>query len=208
MPAEQQIPAGYASCVLAGNLSVGTEIFNLTFGIEFTAEPWTAADTEALYDDLVVPMASETNVNWSYEKLTVRLQGLAGDLQQFEHVERTQGSRVAASEPGNIATLIRKRSNLAGRRYRGRWYWPGLLSDADVDEAGGILSTRVTAIQADMDTILANVIAHANVDNMVILHAWDPEDPPPVTPGPTTVVVLQVDNLIATQRRRISRLRS
>jgi hypothetical protein len=208
MAIEQSIPLGHAAAVLQGNLSVGTEIFNITFGFSYTAEPWTATDTANLYHDLVDPVESITNVNWTYEKLTVRLQGLAPDLQFFEHLETVQGDAIAASQPANIATLVRKRTNVSGRRHRGRWYWPGLLTDADVDETAGILPAKVSTLQTAFSLVLSNIQGHANVDQMVLLHSYETDPPAPNQAAPTPIGVLAVDNLIATQRRRIARLRS
>jgi hypothetical protein len=97
--------------------------------------------------------------------------------------------------------LIQKRSGIAGRRFQGRLYLPG-VRELTVGNAGIIDSTWLASIQGFMNNWLTAIEASAGVIRMVILHSA----PIGVLPlNPTPVTSLQVDRLIATQRQRLRR---
>lgn len=91
-----------------------------------------------------------------------------------------------------VSVLIRKRTSSGGRRHRGRFYLPGLI-ESGVDPGGLLSGDTPAAFQDGADDFLA-ALATAALP-MVILH-FDATDP-------TTVISLDVDARVATQRRRL-----
>lgn len=102
--------------------------------------------------------------------------------------------------PQNNACLIRKRTALGGRKNRGRMYVPYVLPEGNVDNSGIIAGTRVTAIQTAADDFQDDLLAGDPGPSipMVVLHSVSTDTPTPIT-------TLEVDNLLATQRRRLRR---
>lgn len=104
--------------------------------------------------------------------------------------------------PQNCAALVRKRTGAAGRRGRGRMYLPGVRENV-VNAIGVMDSTYVTAWQTSIDgwfDLLNGVPAGSVAYPPVILHRSEGigEEPPP-----TPVTALVLDDVIATQRRRL-----
>lgn len=108
------------------------------------------------------------------------------------------GSNSSDFAPQNCALLIQKRSNLGGRRNRGRCYFP-VITEGAVNEVGELSETQVASYQSIADDWLQFYNLGAGiVGPMVILHN-DGSIPP------TPVATLVVQRLIATQRRRLRR---
>nr|CRY97734.1 hypothetical protein [uncultured prokaryote] len=107
--------------------------------------------------------------------------------------------------PQNCALLVAKRTALGGRRNRGRFFVPNVLTDGAVDNVGVIGQPTVDAFQAVADQFLGDLAdedyeGYAISLPMVILHN---EASSGTTPSPTTVNKLTVDGRISTQRRRL-----
>jgi hypothetical protein len=105
------------------------------------------------------------------------------------------------------ALLVRKLTARGGRRGRGRFYWPNMLEDAEVDEVGRLTSTAVANKQGIMDAFLTTIAGVSGWDEMYLLHSPSGEDVEnPSTPGsPNQVLALQVDPVVGSQRRRLGR---
>lgn len=121
----------------------------------------------------------------------------------------TAGGLAGASTTPNVAFLVRKviignRSSRAGR-----WYLPG-VQEASVDEDGILSGTGVDDLQDGLSEFLTNTnnagtpTTHASA--LVVVHL----EPRPVPPLPdnrvgtfTPVQALVLDELVATQRRRL-----
>lgn len=102
----------------------------------------------------------------------------------------------------NSAMLVRKLSAFGGRSNRGRNYWPGFLSETQVDEVGRIDEAVVDGMQTAF-TSWAGALGSGNsgggaLTPLVILH-----DESAPTTIPRLVVAISVERLIGTQRRRI-----
>ena len=99
----------------------------------------------------------------------------------------------------NTAVLFRKRTARGGRRGRGRLYLPWAVRTADLAENGVISAPTVTAMNTCAATV-RNALSTQSCP-MVVLHS-----PGNTLPGaPDLVTALNVDPLIATQRRRLGR---
>lgn len=107
------------------------------------------------------------------------------------------GSSPATTLPNNTAALIRKRTDAAGRRGRGRFYVPG-LPEGEVNALGDLSTVQRNALQSGASEFLNDLIA---LDlPMVILHRTEGLG---TEPPPTPVTSLVVELKVATQRRRL-----
>lgn len=98
--------------------------------------------------------------------------------------------------PVNVAMLIQKRTNLGGRKNRGRMYIPPVtFGETDISNAGNFLGSVITTATTEWDYVLDTEIASGR--GMYLLHSA------PGAPTPITSLVPQV--LAATQRRRLRR---
>jgi len=125
------------------------------------------------------------------------------------NIANVAGTVVMASTPPNVALLIRKRTASGGRRNRGRMYLPWAIQASDVNEAGICGAAGVTSAQTRQNAWLAR-LATDNTDLVIAQRQYDlPWDNPDrvlvaINMGPN-VTSVSVDNLVATQRRRLGR---
>lgn len=102
--------------------------------------------------------------------------------------------------PNNCAYLVKKSTDLGGRRNRGRMYLP-CPSEADVDGAGLVLSASVTALNVQTAKLLPGGAIHTAfgvLGDPVVLHESGSQTP-------ATISSLTCQTKIATQRRRMRR---
>lgn len=111
------------------------------------------------------------------------------------------GSNGANAVPQNTSFLIRKRTDLAGRRGRGRMYIPGVM-EPDVDPAGNLSVAAVSAMQDQVDAWFDFLTAGvgARLYPPVVLHRTEGIGPEPL---PTPVTRFVCEQRVATQRRRL-----
>ena len=114
------------------------------------------------------------------------------------------GGLAGTSHPPNVAYLARKQTAYAGRRNVGRLYIPG-VPEAGADGLGNVDAALITTWNTKLGTLFSRLTQY----NPEIVHSkqWDPtEEPNPPTPAlPTPITGLVLDNVIATQRRRLHR---
>lgn len=109
----------------------------------------------------------------------------------------TAGTRSGSPPPSNCAFFARKNTGNAGRKFKGRFYWPaGYLT------ASGISPTGVIPASPDLATLqtaLTNFLAALTTAQIlpVIVHGDDGETPP------TVITSFLAQQTIATQRRRL-----
>jgi hypothetical protein len=106
--------------------------------------------------------------------------GIAGQLGQF-------------AEAGNVTLALSKRTGLAGRRYRGRIFVPG-LGETDVQATDVIDSAASIAFAAAMQALLDSLTTASTP--LVIFHKGDNLF--------STVTSFVVDALVDSQRRRLA----
>lgn len=130
-----------------------------------------------------------------------------------EYASSIAGGTGADPTSPNTTFLVTKQTAIGGKRSRGRLYLPG-LGEAWVDPGGVILGTKITSLQADLDTWLDDL---QSLDMpMMLLHEPATEwalvngqprrvptgDPPP---APSVVTSLVLSSKAGTQRRRMRR---
>ena len=104
--------------------------------------------------------------------------------------------------PPNAALLSRKLTTGRGRRRQGRMFWPSVLLEADVDNAGiigsGVIGGYRAAVQGWYEDVLEGL------DNPLVILQNSEGVTPPISPPPVVSGIL-TENRIATQRRRLRR---
>jgi len=119
-----------------------------------------------------------------------------GELKQGSWIQPRVGTSGFPCPPPNCAHLVRKKTGRSGKQHRGRMYVPACLApestinDAGVWDAEISFATHAGHFQSWLDDMYSKFLP------MVILHN-DPAEPP------TPVTTLQLQQLLATQRRRM-----
>jgi len=117
-----------------------------------------------------------------------------GTIMEAERAQNQLGNDSGAKLPQNCALLVRKSTGLAGRHFKGRNYWPGILSVEWVNEIGVIDNTTMGDLQDAFDAVYSDLNGVTNAQP-ALLHS-DATDP-------TFITGFVVQNVIATQRRRL-----
>lgn len=199
------IPPGYALATIILRLANDPEDMVITFGIELGGSfdaPTTMGNIRDAFTDTgsVGPISRISNA-YTFAAVELAIGQDGGPPIRTELAVNVAGTDTAPPLPQNCAVLVRKLSALPGREGKGRMYVPG-FAEGGVSPNGVIDSVNLTALQTRWDNFRAGVIVTDQVDNMVVLHSSPQAGG---TPLPTPVTNLIVDNVIATQRRRLRR---
>lgn len=130
------------------------------------------------------------------------LMQLSGNLESGESFGEGEvpGGATVSMLPANVALLVQKRTNFAGRKNRGRFYFPGVPADAVQLNVNGnvITEDHRAALQTAMDAFYDELKSSTLDDpiNPMILH-------PVGTATSTVVTAFAVQTLLATQRGRL-----
>lgn len=98
-----------------------------------------------------------------------------------------------------VSLVIAKKTGLAGKSLRGRFYLPG-IPETLIDEGGVIDATYLASMQTLVSALLTSVNADAGVDYMVLLH--DEDSPQPVPHQITSLVARSVAGTMRPRQRR------
>lgn len=186
------IPDGFGEAriewVVPGTAGPGLTVLGFEDGT-----PATAADAVALQirDDMRDDICPQMANAYFLSTVTVNI-NRGGTIEQGLATGLDNGSLTGAACTPNVSFLIRKRTGLAGRKYRGRWYLPGVV-ETDVDAAGLISSTRQNALQLAVNAFKTDMGAATH--ELVLLHSD--------ATVPTAITSLPVEQQVATQRRRL-----
>lgn len=198
------IPNAYGECAVYWNVSSDPEPMVCTFGF---ANATLSTDTTAIAAELrtglvgtgkLIDTATMFTTNQLTKiRVTVRV---GGDLYQGENSTTAVGTvaTTATAHPpaNNTAFLIQKKSNILGRRNRGRMFWPITNMDTEkVNQLGAIDSTYLAAEQTKWTTLLSYMFTTISRP-MYILHSVSEV-------APTPVAFLIFNGKVATQRRRM-----
>lgn len=133
-----------------------------------------------------------------------------GSTQPYEAIASTAagvGAKTDAMPPPQIAVLIKKSTGVGGRQNRGRMYLPYSLQEDGVNETGTILGSLLTTLQTAWTAFLAGLQSDGYGMVLANRHFNTPLPPHYVTSvtGSGDVTSLTVEQLCATQRRRLGR---
>lgn len=122
----------------------------------------------------------------------------------FESSITQPGTFTGAVLPQNCALLVRKLTASAGRRNRGRMYFPPIpMGEGSIDAVGTIDSSARTAAQTKFTALRTAMLAGGAIAiPPVILHSSEVGE---TVLSPTPVTSFSLDSKIATQRRRLRR---
>lgn len=151
--------------------------------------------------DSFVTATTDLFSGWSYLGTSVSLMTATGFASgEFSHV--VVGSQSGETPPVNVAILVKKNTSMGGRFNRGRMYLPPYsMAEGSISKLGVLDPTQKADLQDRCDAFYGILEADVDVD-MRLLHYPRTADP---TPDPTPLTSLIVDNIVATQRRRLSR---
>jgi hypothetical protein len=190
------VPLGFAQLIFRFQLAGDPEEMITTIGIDITGGP---ADTQVVADErrdqfLAAISASQMSGAYTFVGVTVR----TWDGRVYESLSGRVGTGGGGAQlPQNCAYLLKKVTASAGRRNRGRMYVPVFIgAEGDVDNTGKITESVRLAIQDVFRPAFFKLTD-------VILHSQAGIGPAPGPPTPITA--LNLDPVIATQRRRMRR---
>lgn len=140
---------------------------------------------------------SVLDAGWSYEGTTVR-GVIGGVLVSGEQLSHNQGTATGSVPPPSVTCVVKKVTNVAGRKNGGRFHLvAGYVSEDQIDEGGIISSTQLTALQGRLDTFMANLTTSTAIGDPVILHKDESAG--------TIISSLLAESPVGTQRRRLHR---
>ena len=113
----------------------------------------------------------------------------------IEWVETAPGGNAGAASPPNTAMLVKKGTSRGGRKGRGRMFVPGLPADYVADT--GFLAGVQGVLNDQFNTLMTGLKTDLNDAELVLLHS-EPGDG-----DPDVITSFTVDNMVATQRRRL-----
>lgn len=161
----------------------------ITWGFGCAVSPSAAIIAELMdwYEDNYVPVCNEDYV--------LRRMEMRNDTLVQEIVRELPGTEDAPMPAPGTSALISLSTGLPGRTNRGRVYWPGVTPEDRMNNAGQMFDAQRTLLGEtfeSLETYLDSVSAP-----LVVLHS-SVSDPTPVTSW-------TVQQLTATQRRRLRR---
>lgn len=104
----------------------------------------------------------------------------------------TVGGNGGAAAPPNVAYLVKKVTTLPGRRGRGRMYIPGVI-EGNVNAVGVLSDPGLASIQGAINDLIEAEDVHGFTP--FLLHNG--------ATAPTEITTMVVQQLVATQRRRL-----
>lgn len=176
------------STVLASDVGIATAAdVAETYELAWSVELMQATDTSLVLASVLVRMGPSVGPD---PGLTV------------EVPVGTAGTSAMTGAPSNCTVLVRKLSVFGGRANRGRNYWPGMISDGNVDEVGRLEGSHVTYLQTRM-TEFFGALGSGNGATTAVAPAVILHDETSPSQDPRLVSAVQVDPVIGTQRRRV-----
>jgi hypothetical protein len=199
------IPVGFGQAVYEMRLTGDSEPIVVTMGHDLDNALGDYEDAASvLYQYFTSYMCFELSNQYTVTAVSLYVGQDGGPPALFEFAPSSPvvGPSTGTPLPQNCAVLVRKRTSSAGRRGRGRIYMPG-IAESEVNPAGVIGTTTrnnwqtaaenwFEACRDGADTFVAYP--------MVVLHRSEGAG---VEPPPTVITALEVDTVIATQRRRL-----
>lgn len=193
------IPEGFAQVKLRWQInSTGEEVIS-TFGVH-PASGHTAQEICDDIFDLLTPINlmlyhDLISTQYSVAGVDATLMTSTGPV-GAEHTEVIAGTAGGTPSVSQVSILVKKTTARGGRHGRGRMFLPACFCpEANIDEVGQIQSSNRGTLTAMLEGTLA-VLGTSDYP-MVLLHS-DSTSPDPVTH-------LNLDPIVATQRRRLRR---
>jgi hypothetical protein len=205
MAQELNLPVGYSYAVTSFTGNGYLKGASVTWGFK---NPTTGSSPQILADDLKsaintafgTPSALYRN-DFTLSKVTAKNGPVATGAFYDEVVSIILGASTTDAYASNCAVLVHKQTLLGGRKGSGRMYWPAPVESA-IDNGGVLTESAVSTIQGYIDSITGFMTDAGWIPQL--LHRFDntlPESPTP----PTVILTHRVEQVVATQRRRLVR---
>lgn len=196
--AQLVIPPGFGHLALSLTNALGSKTCIITDGFKVASSPYTQTNAGQLGTDLRTALMPLFDTSWTIGPLSI-LVGNDGPKFRFDATSTNAGTRTAqAQPPPQVSLLIKKTTGFAGRKFRGRAYWPYGGPVTTLDEQGKIIGGEATIVNTAVTawTAALNSVG-GNTAGQFLLHS-------DATP-PTAVISFSRENVCATQRRRLNR---
>lgn len=187
---EQVIPEGYAKVTYRFTGDAVNFPANVTIGMnngdDLSAEDLADAMAAAMVDNVMADLSNQVFL----ESVLVKLG--PNDTGAFAQVDVGEvGGASLINVPPQVAYIVQKRTAAGGRKNRGRLYMPGLPRAATNDQ-GEILPDNLVTLNTDWNGFFVDTSTGGS--NPVVLHSS--------VLTPTPITSFNVEQLLATQRRR------
>jgi hypothetical protein len=192
------VPPGFGHLTLSLRNSLGSKVCQITDGFKVNSGAFTQTHSDHLTLALQLALEPLYDSSWAIGP-AVYIIGNDGPDFRFETNTTQAGTRATqAQPPPQVTYLIKKTTGLAGRKFRGRAYWPYGGPTSTIDEQGKIIGGEATIVNTAVTQWLAALSdAASNTAGQYLLHASG------VTPN--LVISFQRESVVATQRRRLLR---
>lgn len=207
MPIARVIPVGSGDATFVLQRTGATRPDAITLSVDPTGG-LDQALANSLFDSFATNVIGSLSQAYTLQKVHFLGQVDAANMVAFDSTNTpVTGTRTAtnitALGPPHLAFLIRKRTGFAGKRQRGRFYFPG-VAEAEVDSEGKISGTIVSSMQAAFSQWFTALNGFAKP---MLAHTcfFEEDQPPCIPPAWTPIVSFEVDDVVATQRRRLKR---
>lgn len=192
------IPAGYGQVAVEMRQTGMNRAAYFTWGFEGGDGSDPDGDAQAIYT-LLSASGRLLNVaqyvaGWSVQRILVTVGTVLGPF-SGEHQVETVGTKPGEAAPPQVALLVRKNSALGGRKGRGRLYLPpAFVAETDITQQGTISSSPYGTLRTTVNSTLTAL--NASSYPVRLLHST-------ASPGPSAVTQWSLQQVVATQRRRI-----
>lgn len=192
------IPEGYGEAVYTFAKDGDPEPMISAWGVLTLGDPPTVEDANDLFEAWSTGgIKVSTTAVTTLTSVTLRI-AVGADNAMLDAVSDhapVAGSSGALCAPSNCAQLIKKSTSSAGRKGKGRLFYPDVQAET-VDHNGFLLLDSLPGYIENAQDWLTAINAVPVITNVVVLHT-SPAD------VPSTVTGVTVDGRIATQRRRM-----
>lgn len=200
------IPPGDVALFIRWNLTGDPEPMFTTIGYSSTLDPTliTTATINAFDASFYGFCAADMSAEWSLGPSHVLVGQDGGPpLKVSGNTTSAVGTASGSTVPQNTAILVRKIGALSGRENSGRMYIPGVI-ESFVGPSGLLSTAAIGVWQANVNTLMPDGVpvgilwpgADSSDTDAVVFHAT-------ASPAPSPIAALQVQALVATQRRRL-----
>lgn len=194
------IPSGYGNAVLQLQLSGRANPYTTSLGYAYGDAVTAQEAADAIFDAFssgTAPYTADHMYNgWQFVGVHVTQQvGIVTYVADSSQDPITGTAGSSAQPVMNSAFIVRKRTGIGGRRFRGRFYAPLTnLLETQVDPYGFIDDTIRNNYQLQWTAAYDNL--EPAVTGPVLLHSHADDEPTPITS-------FTLQSYVGTQRRRI-----
>lgn len=193
------IPPGYSNVTFVISRAGDLDPYTSSFGVDY---PSPAVFSTASADAFAASLKAATLPNLGLADTLVSIDFAYNDgagVATYSSPINSVGTGASANSvtTQNVAALFSKKTNLPGRKGRGRMFWP-YVEELNVSSVGVLDPTFVTKLQTMCTAWRTSITTASLFDSMILFHTA-------TTPDPAIVTSLTVASVVATQRRRLRR---